>query len=193
MTYANCPASTTQRSMPRSSRSSAARNEGSLCLTLDVESLTRRLPNFPEREALITDFMQRLRAEAYHALIAKTAQPFLPLVVENNHLYFLRYHRSEQTLRDRLHAWLQRGPSTRYASVAELAPIIAEVLATPAQTPSGTEIRLNAEQQRALALSLLGDLLVITGGPGTGKTAIIFTVLRCLLRQGLAPERIALT
>src|SRR5262249_53881665 len=39
---------------------------------------------------------------------------------------------------------------------------------------------------------LLRDFVIISGGPGTGKTSIVFTLLRCLVRCGVAPERIAL-
>jgi exodeoxyribonuclease V alpha subunit len=35
--------------------------------------------------------------------------------------------------------------------------------------------------------------LIVTGGPGTGKTSTVLNLLRGLVRQGLEPERIALT
>jgi exodeoxyribonuclease V alpha subunit len=52
---------------------------------------------------------------------------------------------------------------------------------------------LNAEQRQAVAMALRGGLTLITGGPGTGKTSIVVTILRALLRQpGIRLEDIAL-
>jgi exodeoxyribonuclease V alpha subunit len=57
--------------------------------------------------------------------------------------------------------------------------------------PGGRQ--LNAEQRQAVAMALRGGLTLITGGPGTGKTSIVVTILRALLRQpGMRLEDIAL-
>ena len=53
-------------------------------------------------------------------------------------------------------------------------------------------LQLDREQQHALATALSNNLAIISGGPGTGKTSIVLTLLRCLIRGGFAPERIAL-
>ncbi|HXP91240.1 MAG TPA: exodeoxyribonuclease V subunit alpha [Fibrobacteria bacterium] len=48
-------------------------------------------------------------------------------------------------------------------------------------------------QARAVALSLRSPLLVVSGGPGTGKTAVVAQILRALRRLlGLAPSSVAL-
>src|SRR5262249_11531524 len=44
----------------------------------------------------------------------------------------------------------------------------------------------------ALGLALVRDFAIISGGPGTGKTSIVLTLLRCLIRAGVASDRIAL-
>ena len=54
------------------------------------------------------------------------------------------------------------------------------------------EQHLNHEQARALILAAVRPLSLITGGPGTGKTTIVVSVLRLLTRLGIAPEKIAL-
>jgi exodeoxyribonuclease V alpha subunit len=56
----------------------------------------------------------------------------------------------------------------------------------------GRPLRLDREQQLAVGTALLRDLTIISGGPGTGKTSIVLTLLRCLVRCGYRPERIAL-
>jgi exodeoxyribonuclease V alpha subunit len=41
-------------------------------------------------------------------------------------------------------------------------------------------------------LALSRNLTLISGGPGTGKTSIVLTLLRCVVRGGVSPDRIAL-
>ena len=50
----------------------------------------------------------------------------------------------------------------------------------------------NAEQRAALRAALTRSLTVVTGGPGTGKTALLAGLVSALRRLGLAPEEIAL-
>jgi exodeoxyribonuclease V alpha subunit len=47
-------------------------------------------------------------------------------------------------------------------------------------------LQLDSSQLRAVLQALISPLLTITGGPGTGKTAIVLTILRVLQRLGLA-------
>ena len=172
----------------------AARNEGSLCVRADAESLARRLPEFPEREQFVARFLENLQTGAYDAmLVGHEESAFRPLILLGEFLYFQRYLRDECSLRDNLHAWLAESDAAIQLDQQALRAIIAQVLSAPPQAPSGMAIALNAEQQLALALALLQSFTVITGGPGTGKTSIIVAILRCLLRCGVTVERIALT
>jgi exodeoxyribonuclease V alpha subunit len=52
--------------------------------------------------------------------------------------------------------------------------------------------QLNPEQANAVLLAALEPLALVTGGPGTGKTSIIVSVLRLLTRLGVEPADIAL-
>ena len=47
-------------------------------------------------------------------------------------------------------------------------------------------------QKAALALALRQRFLIISGGPGTGKTTSVLTILRCLARLGCQPQRMLL-
>jgi exodeoxyribonuclease V alpha subunit len=50
-----------------------------------------------------------------------------------------------------------------------------------------------SDEQRAAVRAALGArLAVVTGGPGTGKTTVVVSLVRALLRLGVAPEAIAL-
>jgi len=47
-------------------------------------------------------------------------------------------------------------------------------------------IKLSSEQKKAISLAISSPFLIITGGPGTGKTSLVVTLLRVLKRLGLA-------
>ena len=108
-----------------------------------------------------------------------------PLALEHGMLYLRRYREFER----RLAAGLRRIAAAAPASgdIAALAPLF-DVLFPHA--------RDGDRQARAAAVALLRSLLLVTGGPGTGKTTTITRVLLLLLAQarlaGHAPPRIAL-
>jgi exodeoxyribonuclease V alpha subunit len=54
---------------------------------------------------------------------------------------------------------------------------------TPSEQVLIDPVRLNIDQQRAVALSQASPLTLITGRPGTGKTSIVVALLRALQRQ----------
>jgi len=70
---------------------------------------------------------------------------------------------------------------------AALDAALADVLARP----SGT-VTLSAAQRAAVRSSARGRLALVSGEPGTGKTSIVVSMLRVLVRLGIAPDRIAL-
>ena len=47
-------------------------------------------------------------------------------------------------------------------------------------------INLSSEQRKAVLLAITSPFLIITGGPGTGKTSLVVIILRVLKRLGLA-------
>lgn len=110
----------------------------------------------------------------------------VPLVYEEGLLYLRRYREYER----RLAAGLQRLAAASPAPVdlAQLSPLFT-VLFPQAKTADDL-------QARAAALALLRPLLLVTGGPGTGKTTTITRLLLMLVAQaeqaGLPVPRIAL-
>jgi exodeoxyribonuclease V alpha subunit len=179
----------------------AAAAEGSLCLNLSVERLTERLrdwsPGNPAlwAERIAADF----RAESsYPLLIGKDAGDPFPVILlqteATRRLYFQRHLAAEQELvtclGPRLHESSAAKP--RDHGTARLADILHDVLVTHPLQVTGRPLRLDDDQRHALDLALARGLTVISGGPGTGKTSIVVTLLRCLVRLGVAPERIAL-
>src|SRR5690606_1149461 len=113
-----------------------------------------------------------------------------PLAWEHGLLYLRRYREYER----RLARGLQRIGAAQLdqTDVAALAPLFAQlfdVAAKPASTPSlfGEAERGGADHQaRAAALALRHALLLVTGGPGTGKTTTIARLLVLLAAQARA-------
>lgn len=109
-----------------------------------------------------------------------------PLVYEAGLLYLRRYREYER----RLAAGLQRIAAASPAPVdlARLSPLFTALFPL---AQNGDDL-----QARAAALALLRSLLLVTGGPGTGKTTTITRLLLMLVAQadqaGLPIPRIAL-
>jgi exodeoxyribonuclease V alpha subunit len=117
--------------------------------------------------------------------MGEAADPAVPLVFERGLLYLRRYREYEQRLAAGL-LRLARQPVVT-GDLAALAPLFVQLF------PQAGEGDLQA---RAAALALVQSLLLITGGPGTGKTT---TIARLLVLLGAqlrnlddTPPRIAL-
>ena len=80
-------------------------------------------------------------------------------------------------------------------SVAERLAALAAFPASDVTLPEALlahPVALTEEQRAAVAGAARGPLALITGGPGTGKTAILSALARALLASGLEPEEVAL-
>ena len=108
-----------------------------------------------------------------------------PLVLDNGLLYLRRYREYERRLAAGLRRLAAMPPPA--TDIAALAPLFAALF---------PDARAGDAQARAAAVALLRPLLLVTGGPGTGKTTTIARVLLLLVAQAwqssLAPPRIAL-
>ncbi|MBB1061595.1 exodeoxyribonuclease V subunit alpha [Marilutibacter spongiae] len=119
------------------------------------------------------------------ATAADASRAQAPLVLENGLLYLRRYREYER----RLALGLQRiaGRALPADAPDELAPLFASLF-----PPTGAE----DHQARAAEAALHHPLLLVTGGPGTGKTRTIARLLVLLVAQaataGRTPPRIAL-
>ena len=99
-----------------------------------------------------------------------------PLVRIGERLSSRRYQRSEAALAAALRQRLARPPG--HHAIDE------GVLTSPDL--------LSGEQRQAVQLALDQPLALVTGGPGTGKTAIVVAMLRAWLRAGMGPHDILL-
>jgi exodeoxyribonuclease V alpha subunit len=112
---------------------------------------------------------------------------YKPFIVDDGCLYAHR----DAVLEDRLARALAARLS-RPAGTSMLADPGAVDAAVAAAAPAGRAF--NAEQLAALRAALTRPLTLVTGGPGTGKTALLAGIVRALRHDaiGLAAEEIAL-
>ncbi len=126
-----------------------------------------------------------------------------PLVLEHNLLYLRRYREYERRLALQLRRIAaQPMPHTDIAPMASLfatlfpAASLLPLAGEDAQRADEGEAPTDDRQARAAALSLRRALLLVTGGPGTGKTTTIARLLALRVAQAnrasSTPPRIAL-
>ncbi len=168
-----------------------ALDEGSLCVEASEAGLARRLAYLGEVGGFAHDAAAALAEERFPRLIGDSVAAGRPVVLRRHggraYLYFQKYLKHELLLHEQLRRRLT-GPAQTPPAISKpksLRSIFTEVLAAQ-------PMRLNRDQRLAVALALLRNFAIISGGPGTGKTSIVFTLLRCLVRAGVAPDRILL-
>ncbi len=124
---------------------------------------------------------QELLAGPLDALIAQGRALRVPLGLEADApqgISLRAVAQAEERIARRLAAWLDAPP----AEALQLAPHVAEK-----QVAAASPSALTADQRRAIVRLLCGQrLVVLTGGPGTGKTTTMRTLIRCLEAQEIS-------
>jgi len=168
-----------------------ALNEGSLCLRLSREALERHLNRFAGdgSRAVAEEILSRLGENAWASLVAADMSDFKPLIIQSNDegafLYFQKFLKHAAAIFEKLGVLLAADRQIAKARSAQSIEIVRSVI-------RDSHRDFNTEQKIALYLGLLRHFLVISGGPGTGKTWTIVALLRCLVRSGVPADRILL-
>ena len=127
------------------------------------------------------------RADSLDRVVGRPGER-LPLIAAGGSLYLERHFAAEARLIARLQRLLDEPPRRDPAAVAAA---LEEVHQRPS-VAGGKAMALSEEQAGAVAAAATDPLAVISGGPGTGKTAIVVALLRTLVRLGVDPGTIAL-
>ena len=173
--------------------------EGSLCLSLDKNSLSSRLQIFMEKdmaEEIANQFLTNLAGNKYDNLIAKDSSLYLPFILydfaEKKYLYFQKFYFHENRLKDRIKTILQAKSSLEINEKQQI-NLLNEIMSDPLSlrvSKNGALITKDPHQINAIKLALSSQFSIISGGPGTGKTSLMVNILRCLVRAQIHTERI---
>lgn len=178
----------------------SAKREGSTYVPLEARALRALLEALPVSPARTTAALRC--AKWLHAhfgdgpgapgdapLVAGPPGARTPLIVDGARLYMERQHALERRCAEALAARLA-DPREPYAT-AEVSAALADVCARPAHA-RGQPMVLTASQRKAVEAAVKQRMCVVSGGPGTGKTTIVVSVLRVLARLGVAANELAL-
>jgi exodeoxyribonuclease V alpha subunit len=121
--------------------------------------------------------------------IIGTGGDFKPLVVDGPYLYLQKMRHLEdrfvEALRRRLDAaipaWSQEDSEEALRDVLDRS-----------EYRGGSPVELASEQKAAVRAAVRYPITVVSGGPGTGKTTIVLSILRVLRRLGVSCEEFAL-
>ncbi|MDR2733472.1 MAG: exodeoxyribonuclease V subunit alpha [Spirochaetota bacterium] len=192
-----------------------AEREGSLCYTLEQASIEKicarslhicaRPDAEDDEEVKITEediarfadmvmrSSERIRGDSclFSVIESDIPEKLHPVVLYRAHpaapqrVYWQRYFKAERALET-----VFRGRAA--FSARQITARDAEAYCTRAG--AFQNMQLNNEQQQAISLALRRNTLIISGGPGTGKTTTVAAILRALFAAGLQdPQKIMLT
>jgi exodeoxyribonuclease V alpha subunit len=117
--------------------------------------------------------------------VVGAAEDFKPIIVDGDHLYFQKMLAPEKRFAENV---LRRtAEDTPSWDDEEILFALHDVIERPAVC-DGTPIPLSPHQAAAVRTAVRFSLGVISGGPGTGKTTIVVSILRTLRRLGIAFE-----
>ncbi|HVS01586.1 MAG TPA: exodeoxyribonuclease V subunit alpha [Thermoanaerobaculia bacterium] len=184
----------------------AAQREGSTRLPLtageagggSLASLLGDLGATAGDAATAAELLRRVAATEDAGLaqvIGTSPGDYRPLLLLDGGLYSQRLWELERRVAESLGQRLPPAPRRGARAEPALAAAEAALAAVEARPPAaadGGALRLSDEQRRAVLAALAAPLAVVTGGPGTGKTSIVVTLLRALARLGQPMSEVAL-
>jgi exodeoxyribonuclease V alpha subunit len=161
-----------------------ARGEGATRIRLDavLPRLERMGATTADREEVARLLAGLLDLAPVAPLVGRPGD-YRPFIVDGDHLYHERDHRLEVRLAARL------APRLRAAEIAIAPADLRDALAAAAD-PAGR--RWTPPQLAAVEAALRRSLTVVTGGPGSGKTAVIGAIVRAAAALGMGAADVAI-
>lgn len=126
-----------------------------------------------------TEIVPQLVVEAGQLLAASTVEQARELLQGEHAIYLTPFYYSEVGVAGRFQRIVRDGSSRlrRFASISDWPQLLSEAEATAG-------IELAPQQRMAVQTALTHRLTVLTGGPGTGKTTTVRTILQLCQRSG---------
>ena len=110
------------------------------------------------------------------------AGDFMPLIIDDDHLYLNRYWQYQQNLAEKIHARIAIKNTLDEKQQAWVNLRLADYFKPDAGSTNSDSGEVNW-QKRAAELALQNRFLIVSGGPGTGKTTTITRLLALLIEQ----------
>lgn len=155
--------------------------DGSLCLKLNPDitpdKLNLLIDNNENPKEIINQFINN--TDKFKNILTYDVTEYKPVIIIKKErsliLYFEKYFNYEKKLKKEIARLLENNLEYNINQ-----KIINEI----------KQSNLNDKQKIAVFLSLFKNFVIISGGPGTGKTFIISFLLKSLLQNGIDPDRI---
>jgi exodeoxyribonuclease V alpha subunit len=167
----------------------AALSEGSTCILLEEERLLPFLERYLPGKGSELKTLFHEAGERYPEALATVQDgtpeeeiPFVPILLcegKKPRVAFQKYHLLEKRIGARLDFLTKKEGAPFDTSTVEKAL-------------GQRDLQLDPHQILGAALPLFNRLTVISGGPGTGKTTLIISMVRLLLNIGFSPDEIAI-
>lgn len=154
-----------------------------------VDEASERGVDRPAPERLRRRIDRRLDAMEPDCLLGPPGS-FRPLIWTGDALYHQQLWHYERRLVDALRPRLTREPLIDPDRVERATRSMRRTM--PRLEPGGRRMELNDDQRRAVRRAIRAPLTLVSGEPGTGKTAVIVSVLRAAVRLDVDPREIAL-
>ncbi len=148
--------------------------EGNICIGVDALDETM-LP-----EGYQNTNVSKASLEQHH--LVTTADEYKPFVLHRNKLYLQRYFNYETILLDKMNAMVRASDEhikARMLALKEVQPFVQKLFAGNIATDPDWQLT-------AAIVAVLYNFVIITGGPGTGKTTTVAKILAILF--SLYPE-----
>jgi exodeoxyribonuclease V alpha subunit len=140
-------------------------------------------------DAMANAIAALLDAGAAPHVIGSHREDYRPLIYLAPFIYHHRVLLAEHRLAELLASRMAAAPPDAGDKI--LSAALADTFSRPSEV-AGRKMVLSDEQREAVANACTHRLVLISGGPGTGKTSIILAIARVLSRIGVKPEQIAL-
>lgn len=175
-------------------------NDGGLCARINKPHLSKKFERFLEHDQstnYANEFIVNLNNNMFSKLITADKNDYFPIIRQTGEtkdlLYFRKYFFHENSL-EKHFKQLLNNKVTKSTDNEKHNNILDEIInKKPVCLPSGKEITLDPSQELAIRKTLTNNFLIISGGPGTGKTSILVNILRSLVRDGIEVNKIMLS